>query len=143
MYGLWRSLAVRAEPETVLEEYPEWAVPNEIRGAPTAVCPGINFIVSQTSAGTTTVTQLTYVFDAATHRSFGLIWGSNGVRLRGEILHETSRDTLTLMDAGGTIVWTETHAWVSDDEFNSEAVMDFHGSEGRVWFRTYRVTGKE
>ena len=139
MYGDWESVAVRSEPAEILVEHPEWAVPHPIHGAPTDVCDGIKFIVRQDVDGESTTSQLNYVYDVATNRSFGVITGSLGARLRGEIQHGDQEDLLTLVDFDGNVVWTETKVWVSDDEFTSEGVFDFNGDEGRVWFRTYRV----
>ncbi len=144
MYGEWESLAVRAEPAAILEEHPEWLNPQPIFGAPTDICPGIKFIVEQVIGGETTTSQLTYVYDASTNKSFGVITGSTGARLRGEIEHGEELDLLTLLDFDGNVVWTESKLWISDDEFTSEGVFDFHGEDGHIWFRTYRVTpGRE
>ena len=83
----------------------------------------------------------TYVYDRHTNRSFGVITGSSGARLRGEIEHDGEVDLLTLRDFEGNVVWTETKTWTSPDEFESEGVFDFNGEEGRVWFRNLPGNG--
>jgi hypothetical protein len=139
MYGKWESVAVKAEPAGILDEHPEWTVPHVITGRPTEVCPGITFVVEQVVGGETVRSQLTYVYDQATARSFGVISGSNGTRLRGDIRHGPGRDFLVLSDFNGNPVWEETKVWISENEFESEGLFDFHGEAGTVWFRTYRV----
>lgn len=139
MYGRWQSVAVDASPPEILAANPHWTTPQDIVGTPTAVCPGITFLVEQKADGEIVRILLTYVYDAATGRSYGVVTASDGSRLRGEIEHAGDTDRLRLLDFAGRVVWTETKTWTSADEFESEAVFDFDGVEGRVWFRTYRV----
>ena len=58
MYGDWESVAVRADPPEILEVNADWTKPHPITGAPTAVCPGIEFIVEQELGGETVVAHL-------------------------------------------------------------------------------------
>lgn len=140
MYGNWKSFAFKAEPAEILDEHPEWAKPNEIRGVATEICPGIRFMVKQVIAGKAVSTELTYVYDPDRHVSHGVIASSTGARLRGILEHGPNHsDELTLLDFDGNVVWRESKTWVSEVEFESVARIDFHGSEGRVWFRTFRV----
>ena len=144
MYGQWESYAFKAEPAEILDEHPEWTVAHAIRGEPTDVCPGINFTVEQVLDHDTIFTQLTYVYDANSSKSYGVIASSNGARLRGILEHTPSdTDELTLMDFEGNVVWRETKVWTSDDEFESIGRFAYQGGEGRVWFRTYRVKSAE
>ncbi len=143
MYGTWESVAVHSEPAAILVEHPEWTTVHEIVGTPTEVCPGIVFKVVQESDAGNIETMLTYVYDASTSSSFGVVSVSNGARLRAEIQHNHDRDYLTMTDFDGNVVWREMKVWISDDEFRSEGTFDFHGEEGRVFFRTYRVTAEE
>lgn len=144
MYGDWESVAVKSEPASILEEHPEMGVPHSITGVPTDVCPGIRFVVEQTVDGETVRTQLTYVYNASVHRSYGVISSSNGARLRGILEHgPDDTDELTMLDFEGNVVWRETKEWVSADEFESVGRMDVGGQEGRIWFRTYRAGVKK
>ena len=142
MYGRWESVAVRAEPASILEDFPHWKEPNSIIGRPTEVCPGIRFTVRQESGDGIVTTALTWVFDQASQRSYGVIVGSDGSRLRGEMQHFADHDTLTLLDFSGRLAWRETHVWRSPGEFESVGVFDYHGAPGRVWFRTYRAAAR-
>lgn len=140
MYGEWESVATRAEPAEILDEHPEWTVPHLIVGKPAEVCPGIEFTVTQNVQGREVMTKLNYVYDPELGKSFGVIAGSNGTRLKGEIQHGERNDLLTLSDFEGFVVWSETKVWISDDEFVSEGIFEFNNQQGRVWFRTYRKT---
>lgn len=143
MYGEWESVAVHSEPAAILVEHPEWTKPHAIVGRPTEVCPGIVFTVEQESDDDVVTTLLTYVYDANANKSIGVVTSSDGARLRAEIRHEGDRDYLKLLDLDGKVVWTEMKVWISEDEFRSEGNFDFHGQQGRVWFRTYRFAAEE
>lgn len=144
MYGDWESYAFKAEPADILDEHPEWTVAHAIRGTAAEVCPGIRFTVEQAVGGETIQTLLTYVYDPERNKSYGVIASSSGARLRGILEHgPKDTDELTLMDFDGNVVWQETKIWTSDDEFESIGRFEYQGGEGRVWFRTYRVTASE
>lgn len=139
MYGLWESVAVRADPEEILTAMPQLTVPHEIRGRPASVCPGIRFEVEQRVGSEVMRTELSYAYAAASSKSIGILHSSDGTLLRAVILHREDADLLTLTNVQGEEVWTETKVWTSADEFHSEATFPYQGGPGRVWFVTRRV----
>ena len=143
MYGLWESVAVRAEPAEIFKQMPHLRQTHEIRGRPSAVCPGIAFEVEQQVAGKLMRTELNYAYDAASSKSFGVLHSSDGSVLRGVIEHGTDADALTLTNANNDVVWSESKVWQSADEFHSEATFPFQGDTGRVWFVTRRAGKKQ
>lgn len=142
MYGLWESVAVRAEPADIFVQMPHLQVAHEIRGRPSAVCPGIAFEVEQQVDGNTMRTELNYAYDVSSSKSFGILHSSDGSVLQGVIHHSPEADSLTLTNTNDDVVWSESKVWQSPDEFHSEATFPFDGGTGRVWFVTRRVGSK-
>jgi hypothetical protein len=138
MYGEWESVGVRAEPARIFEAMPEQKAAHYITGKPASVMPGIDFIVRQDIAGETKISGLTYAYDRAVNKSFGIITGADGSVIRGMISHESEKDIVVLFNAIDEVVWREEHVWVSPDEFHTEAVFTFEGADARVWFVTKR-----
>ena len=134
MYGAWESAGVKSEPPEVLIERPHLAMRHVIHGEK-GLGASIHFTVDQGERKST----LTYVHDAATSKSFGVIIDSDGGVLRGELVHGDGEDQLTLTNANGDVVWTETKTWVSLDEFHSEGLMPYKGGQAKVWFVTKKI----
>ena len=140
MAGEWESVGVRAEPAEIFEAMPALKVRHAITGSPMEVGPGIMFHVVQPVGAALQKTQIAYVYDAASNKSFGVFISSDGTTSRGVIEHGADGDLLRLYDADGDVVWTERKVWISPDAFESEATFEFRGEEGRVWFSTNRKT---
>ena len=134
MYGAWESAGVKSEPPEVLIERPHLAMRHIIHGKK-GLGQIIHFTVEQGDRAST----LTYVHDAATGKSFGVIIDNQGSVLRGEIVHGDGEDNLTLTNANGDVVWTETKTWISPSEFHSEGVMPYKGGKAKVWFVTNKI----
>ena len=143
MYGEWESVAVKAEPISVFDAMPALNVLHEITGTQMDVGPGIRFKVVQTVEDEAFVTEIAYVYDAASKKSFGVFLNSAGATVRGVIEHGEESDLLHLYDANDAIIWTERKIWTSPDVFESAAVFPYEGGEAKVWFETRRKTVSE